>query len=144
MKRENTVLDEREIMEMYRVEHIGLWVMLAMLCGALLLQCLLGASLSQMAGEAAVLAVGCCVMIVGYARRGIWDTASRPSMRGNLRISLISALVVGAVACVRRGLLVGVIVGVLMLVLCFSLLTAFMRIMRERQRRQEEELEDEE
>lgn len=144
MKREHMVLDERELMEMYHVEHIGLWVILAMLCGALLFQCLLGAPLLQMAGEAVVLAVGCCVMIAGYARRGIWDTASRPSMRGNLSISLVSALVVGAVACVRRGLLVGAVVGVLMLVLCFSLLTAFMRLMRERQRKREAELEDEE
>ena len=65
------VLDEREMQEVYRIEHRGMWGMYTLLCAAVVLQMLFGAGFAQVAGEAAVIAVVSVGMIVAYARRGI-------------------------------------------------------------------------
>ena len=44
LKGRKSVLDEREMLEMYRVEHFGLWLMYGLLCIAVIVQMLGGAS----------------------------------------------------------------------------------------------------
>ena len=82
------VLDEREIQELFRIEHRGLWLMFALLSAAVLVQLLLGAPLVQIAGELAVILVVSVVMIVANVRHGIWELGTRPSMKGNALSSL--------------------------------------------------------
>ena len=43
LKRKKSVLDEREMLEMYRIEHAGLWLMYALLSAAIIVQLLLDA-----------------------------------------------------------------------------------------------------
>ena len=38
LKGRKSVLDEREMLEMYRVEHFGLWLMYGLLCAAVVVQ----------------------------------------------------------------------------------------------------------
>ena len=85
------VLDEREMQEVYRIEHRGLWGMYTLLCAAVVLQMLFGAGFAQVAGEAAVIAVVSVGMIVAYARRGIWDADARPSTQGNALYAAVCA-----------------------------------------------------
>ena len=143
LDRKKTVLDEREMMEMYRIEHFGLWLMYGLLCAAILAQLLLGAGLSQMAGEMAVLAVTSVAMIFANARHGIWDQSSRPSMRGNAVYSLVSGVLVAAVlAAVGRSAVFALLAGAGAGAACMLLLTCLMHYMKRRQEKTDEELDN--
>ena len=78
------VFDEREMQEMYRIEHRGLWAMYTLLCASVVVQLLFGADMAQMAGEMTVIFIVSVGMIIAYARRGIWDANGRPSTRAIL------------------------------------------------------------
>ena len=122
------VLDEREMQEVYRIEHRGMWGMYTLLCAAVVLQMLFGAGFAQVAGEAAVIAVVSVGMIVAYARRGIWDADARPSTRGNALYAALCAL--------------AVLFGAAAFFLCFALLSGLMAYVKRRQKQQGDELDD--
>ena len=138
-----SVLDEREMLDMYRIEHFGLWLMYALLCGAVLVQLFLGAQIAQMAGELAVLVTVSVVMMIANARHGIWDENSRPSMKGYAIWAVGAGVcVAAAVALLRGSIAAGLVSGALTAALCFLLLTVMMTYMLNRQKKQEKELED--
>lgn len=140
----STVLDERELMEMYRVEHVGLWAMYVLLCAAVVVQMFAGAPLSQMAGELVVIGVVSVGMIIAYARKGLWDDRSRPSRRGNAAYSAAcGAAVAVIVMALRAKLLPGLAAGAAMFALCFALLELMMALVRRRQSREEAALDEE-
>ena len=142
--RTKSVLDERETLEMYRIEHRGLWAMYLLLCAAVVVQLLFGAGAAQLAGEVAVIAVTSVGLIIAYARRGIWDAHERPSVRGNLAYSALTALGVTVVLLGRRlnwPLALGG--GAAAFALCFLLLCALMAYVRHRQQLEEETLDAE-
>ena len=143
LDRKKTVLDEREMMEMYRIEHRGLWLMYGLLCAAILVQLLMGAGLAQMAGEIAVVAVTSVAMILANARHGIWDQNSRPSVRGNAVYSLATGVLVAAVlAAVGRSAPVSLLAGACGGAACMLLLTCLMQYMKHRQKKTDEELDN--
>ena len=140
--RKESVLDERELQELYGVEHRGLWMMYALLCAAVAVQMLLGADFKQMAGELLVIAVSSVVLIVAYARRGIWGERSRPSARSNAAYSAMGGGVVALIALgLRRSAYLALLMGAAMFALSFLLLTALMLYLRRRERALERELE---
>ena len=142
LDRKKTVLDEREMMEMYRIEHRGLWLMYGLLCAAILVQLLMGADLKQMAGEIAVVAVTSVAMILANARHGIWDQNSLPSVRGNAAYSLATGVLVAAVlAAVGRSAPVSLLAGACGGAACMLLLTCLMQYMKHRQKKTDEELD---
>ena len=144
LKRKPPVLDEREMLEMYRVEHFGLWLMYALLCIAIVVQLLLGAKLSQMAGELAVVIIASAAMMVQHVRRGIWDENSRPSVRGNAAYSLGAGVCVAVLLTVLRGKIVAALIaGGCAAALCFAALTLLMRYMLHRQEKEAKELDNE-
>ena len=139
-----SVLDDRELQDLYRVEHRGLWLMYTLLCAAVVVQLLFGADFVQMAGELFVIGVSSVALIVAYARRGIWDDRSRPSVRGNAAYAAISSVGVALIVLGRRRQLTGALItGVCMFALCFALLTLLMAYVQRRQEQRERELEDE-
>ena len=144
LKRKPPVLDEREMLEMYRVEHFGLWLMYALLCIAIVVQLLMGAKLSQMAGELAVVIVASVAMMVQHVRYGIWDENSRPSVRGNAMCSLGVGVGVAVLLAVLRGkIALALLAGICAAALCFAALTLLMRCMLHRQEKEAEELDNE-
>ncbi|HIS96311.1 MAG TPA: hypothetical protein IAC19_11160 [Candidatus Ventricola gallistercoris] len=141
--RQKTVLDEREMQEMYRIEHRGLWAMYTLLCAAVVVQLFFGAGFAQIAGEVCVISLVSVAMIVAYARRGIWDTRARPSTKGNAAYSALCALGVSVVVLGIRGdVAAAVVTGICTFVLCFSLLCALMAYMQRRQKHEADELDD--
>jgi len=139
-----SVLDEREMQEVYRIEHRGLWAMYTLLCASVVLQLLFGADMVQMAGEVAVIGIVSVGMIIAYARRGIWDDSARPSVRGNAAYALISAIGVAVIVLGRgKNIAAAFVAGSVMFVLCFLLLTLLMRYVQRRQEKQSKELEEE-
>ena len=144
LKKKKPVLDEREMLELYRVEHFGLWLMYGLLCAALLAQLIAGAEMEQMAGELAVVIVASVAMMVQHVRRGIWDENSRPSVRGNAAYSLGAGVCVAVLLTVLRGkLAAALIAGVIAAALCFAALTLLMRCMLHRQEKEAKELDNE-
>lgn len=142
--KKRTVLDERELQELYRIEHAGLWLMYALLCIAVVVQLLMGAPQLQMAGELIALVVVSVVMVIANIRHGIWDETSRPSLRGNAQAGVCAGVCVAAVVFVRFGdALRGLAAGVCAAAICMAVLTALMRYMQRRQKRTEEALEEE-
>ena len=142
--RTKNVLDERETLELYRIEHRGLWAMYTLLCAAVVVQLLFGAGAAQLAGEVFVIAVTSVGLVIAYARRGIWDAHARPSARGNAAYSALTALGVTVVLLGRRmNWPLALCAGAAALVLCFALLTALMAYVRRRQREQADTFEDE-
>ena len=138
------VLDEREMQDLYRIEHWGLWLMYALLCASVVVQLLMGADFARLAGELVVIGVSSIALIAAYARYGIWDTHARPSVRGNAVYAAVSAVAVALVTLGRRRAWPGaLLVGAGTFVLCFLLLTGMMLLVGRSQRQRERELEDE-
>ena len=143
LKKKKPVLDEREMLELHRVEHFGLWLMYGLLCAAVLMQMLTGADMTQMAGELAVLIISSIAMIIANVRHGIWDENARPSVKGNAAYSAGSGLCVLVVLAIVSGnILAAIAAGVAAAALCFAALTLSMRWMQKRQAKQEAELDN--
>ena len=123
LKKKKPVLDEREMLELYRVEHFGFWLIYGLLCVAVLVQLLMGAEIAQMAGELAAVVLSSIAMVIANVRHGIWDMDSRPSVKGNAMYALAAGVGTAAI--------------------CFAALTVLMRYMQKRQAQQEKELENE-
>ena len=144
LKHKKSVLDEREMLELYRAEHFGLWLMYGLLCAAILVQMFLGAPIAQMAGELAVLILSSVAMVIVNLRHGIWDATSRPSMRGNIGYSLGAGVCVAVMLGVIKGRLsAALIAGAATVLLVFAALTVLMRYMLKKQAREENELDSE-
>ena len=143
LKGRKSVLDEREMLEMYRVEHFGLWLMYGLLCIAVIVQMLGGASLVQMGGELAVILISSVAMVIANVRRGIWDTNSRPSVRGNAAYSLGAGVCVAVLLGVTKGkVMAALIAGACTAALVFAVLMLLMRYMMKKQAQQEKELDN--
>lgn len=140
-----SVLDEREMQELYLIEHRGLWLVYALLCAATVVQLLCGAPFAQMAGEILVIGLSSVALIVAYVRHGIWDENARPSARGNAAYAALSAIAVALMVWGRRGGAVKALaVGACAFILCFALLGALMAFVQRGQRKRDQALEDEE
>jgi len=143
LKKKKPVLDEREMLEMYRAEHFGLWLMYALLCVIILVQMLMGANLLQMAGELAVVIVSSAAMVIAHVRHGIWDENARPSMRGNAVCSLAAGMCVFVILALVKGRMAAALAaGLLTAALCFAALTVLMLYMKRRQEKRERELDN--
>jgi len=143
LKKKKPVLDERELQELYRIEHFGLWLLYGLLCAAVLVQLLLGADMAQMAGELSAILIVSVVMIVANVRHGIWDTDSRPSNRGNAGYALACGVCVAAFLAAAKGnAAAALLAGASACVLCFAALTMLMLYMKRRQEKREEELDN--
>ena len=142
LKRKPSVLDEREMLEMYRVEHFGLWLMYGLLCAAVVVQMLLGAPIEQMAGELAVILISSVAMVIANVRRGIWDTNSRPSMRGNAGCALGAGVCVAVLLMAKSGNVpAALLAGLCTAVLVFAALTLLMCYMLKKQAKAEKDLD---
>jgi len=142
--RKKPVLDEREMLEMYRVDHFGLWLIYGLLCVSVVVQLFLGAALAQMAGELAVVIISSIAMVIANVRHGIWDENSRPSIRGNALYSLGAGVCVAVLLAVIKGNIgVALAAGACAGALCFAVLTLLMRYMLKKQARAEKELDNE-
>ncbi|MBR5560535.1 MAG: hypothetical protein IKU73_03895 [Clostridia bacterium] len=143
LNKRKTVLDERELQVLYRIEHFGLWLMYGLLCAAVLVQLLFGAPVIQMAGELFVIVCVSVVMMIANARQGIWDESSRPSVSSNAIWAVGAGVCVAALVTVLRSdAAAGLVAGLVTAALCFLLLSVLMSYTLRRQRKQEQDLED--
>lgn len=143
LKHKKPVLDEREMLEMYRVDHFGMWLMYGLLCAVIVFQLLAGAEMKQMAGELAVLMISSVAMVIANLRNGIWDTTSRPSIRGNAGYALGAGVCVSVMLLAKSGnMFSSLAAGLCTALLVFIVLTVLMRYMLKKQAKQEKELDN--
>lgn len=89
MKLFRKIIDERQELEMMRVERVGFWLLYLGLVVAIIVQLFVfGFDFKHLAGEFIVLIVGCVVMLIGYMRRGSWDYFTKPGMKSYIIYSL--------------------------------------------------------
>ncbi|MBC3797634.1 DUF6773 family protein [Acetobacterium tundrae] len=92
MKKFKKVIDERQEMEMYKVEHICFWIVFWLLLGSIIIQSIfLSAPFSQWAFEWFIFMICCVGSFIGYYRKGQWDYYSKPTTKNYLIFSLVGS-----------------------------------------------------
>lgn len=100
------VVDEREEMEMMKVEHVFFWVVFWGLLVSMFVQLYLGADFRQIGGEWCVFMIMAVGTVIGELKAGLFDYWSRPGWKSYLTYSVIAAVCVMGISSLR-GILAG-------------------------------------
>lgn len=101
------VVDERELMEMFRVEHYVCWITFWVLLISIFWQLfLVEASFSRVAGEWCVFMVMSFGILIGNLKGGHFDYSSRPGWKSYLLYSVIATVAAGGITLIR-GMMIG-------------------------------------
>lgn len=101
MKKIKRVIDERQELEMLKVEHFGFWIMFWLLFASIIIETGMGASFKQLGVEIGVFLIGCIVTLIAYLRKGLWDYYTKPCIKTYLLYSIASTIV----ACISFGII---------------------------------------
>ncbi|AFV03130.1 hypothetical protein UNSWDHB_1531 [Dehalobacter sp. UNSWDHB] len=139
------LLDEMQEQRLLKIEHNGVWFCFWALAVAIIVQQLLGVPFVQFAGEMIIFAILAVYLLVSCLKAGIWDRHLRPTLKTNLIISTITAIVFSSVVTVikyiryeacRENLFltlgIFVIIAVQLFILCFIALWLTSRIYKRR------------
>lgn len=90
------MIDERQEVELLKIEHIGFWLMYY---GSLILilvqELVFLVPLDELIPEYIILAIGMVTIVIGSARKGIWTRRSKAGMKNYLISSFSAALLAG-------------------------------------------------
>lgn len=101
------VVDERELMEMFQVEHYVCWITFWALLISIFYQLFfVDDSFSQVGGEWCVFMVMAFGILIGNLKGGHFDYSSRPGWKYYLFYSVIAAVAVGVITLIR-GMMIG-------------------------------------
>ncbi len=101
------VVDERELMEMFRVEHYACWITFWALLISIFVQLFfVEASFSQVAGEWCVFLVMAFGILIGDLKGGHFDYSSHPGWKSYLLYAVLAAVAAGGLTLIR-GMLSG-------------------------------------
>ncbi len=97
------VVDERQELEMLKVEHIGFWVMFWGLLVSIIWQSFfMEATLQQLGAEWIIFMAACVISMIGYVKKGQWDYYSEPSVKSYFLYSSATAVIFGVVFGISR------------------------------------------
>lgn len=90
-------VDERQEMDLLRVEHYGFWFMYWMLLAAIIIQGVILDKGDKILGEWVVFMATCVFVVIGWTRKGVWNyqTKKVPGVKHYLIYSLIAAVICG-------------------------------------------------
>ncbi len=149
------VVDEREEMEMMRVEHYMFWFAFWALLVSIFVQLLaMRASFLQVAGEWIVFMLMSAGTVIGELKGGHFDYSSRPGIRSYLKYSAVAAVASMGVVLIRGieggyyqkpldAVLSLLISGIFTAGLTFLCLAAAGAFVKRRRRKLEKEFEEE-
>lgn len=152
------IIDERQEMDMLKVEHIGFWVMFWGLLGAIIIQTILyPADLKKIVGEMIIFIIGCIVVLIGYIRKGVWDYYTEPTVRNYIIYSVIGTIIFTIIDIISKYknidyfknnniknlLIASGITGLSMFVVVFIALFICGTCVTKRRKKLEKEIEDE-
>lgn len=87
------VVDEREELEILRIEHIGFYSMFYGVAALILLRTMFPEfSFISNYGMDAILLIGATIVLVGCCKKGVWSCNIRPTNKSNLIISILSSI----------------------------------------------------
>ena len=112
---------------------------IGLLIAALVQKCL-GKDFAVIAGEIIVFFVLASYISIAYAYEGLWDEKIKPSVRGNLLISLVAAVMIGIGAFILGKINSAFILGILDILIrmgigfiaCFAVLSVLLFFYRKR------------
>ena len=91
-------VDERQEMDLLKVEHFGFWMMYWMLLAALIIQGIfMEDGIKRAAGEWIIFMTASVTVTAGWVRKGVWNYQNRkvPGVKSYLGYSLITAVAAG-------------------------------------------------
>ena len=150
MKMKNSNLDERQEQVLLKLEHNCCWIAYWGLLVAMMLQAAIyGFDPARLAGEWCIFMVLSIYLGCTCLKNGIWDRRLKPNAKTNILVSIIAAVVFGAVSaisiCSRFDaepldyVLTFGCVSVANFVLCFTALSITARAYRKKQAKLEAE-----
>ena len=153
MKKMKSNLDERQELNLLKIEHNGCWLAFWGLLIVLVVQMVLTPDNPKaMAGEWIVFMAMALYLSVACMKNGIWDRKIRPTVKNNLLMSAAAGLVVGilffAISYVRYHHLIGSLATAVFMfffvdMLCFGALMLSATIYRKRLDKMENEIDEE-
>ena len=96
------LLDEMQEQRLLKIEHNGVWFCFWALLVTIIVQELLGVPFVQYAAEMIIFVILAAYLLIGCLKAGIWDRRWRPTLKTNLIISTISAIVFSSVETVIK------------------------------------------
>jgi uncharacterized membrane protein len=140
MKLFKKISDERQELEMLKIERVGFWTLFWGLAVVMQIQLFTSGNpellLRQIAGEGAVLLIGALVVTIGCIRKGLWSNRFKPDPKTNVLFSLAGALIFSILMTarnrylmwenaydIRTNLMVFLFSFVFLFLACFVLLT---------------------
>jgi hypothetical protein len=87
-------IDEREELEILKVEHLGFNVMFFTAVVSLVIESyIMNCEFKVFAGEFVIVIVGAIVTLIGSLRNGNWDYYSKPNVKNYFLYSFVSAII---------------------------------------------------
>lgn len=94
MKKLKKVVDERQELEILRIEHVCFWIAFWALLISIIVQALfLQVPITQLAAEWIIFMICCVGVIIGCIKKGQWDCYSEPGIKSYVIYSLIGSFV---------------------------------------------------
>ncbi len=147
MKKRAGNLDEMQNQQLLKLEEYGFWIVFWALLASIIVQLITGAGMKEVIGEVVVFLIGSVYLAITTLKNGLWARSPAPSRKGNALVSVIPAVVIGALHVFRmiRGngisasaLFITVGVMAAAYVGCFAILEGFRAISQKRR----DELDD--
>jgi hypothetical protein len=102
MKKIRKIIDERQELEMLKIEHLGFWIMFWLLFASIIVKTTMGMSFKQFGVEFGIFMIGCIFTLIGYLHKGTWDAYTKPCIKTYLLYSIAGTIIVGILFGVTR------------------------------------------
>ena len=149
LKHDFAQMDEMQKEKMLKINSGGMKLCALGLLAVILIQWFMNRDFSCVMGELAVYGLLAMYIVVSYMYEGLWGDRVRPSWRGNLLISMIVPLAIGAVLMLKKAassefslslpaILLRMAIG---FIVCFVALTVLLFIYQKRRQALDDEKE---
>jgi len=152
MKRFKKVVDERQELELLRIEHVVFWIMFWGLFISFIVQSMfMDVPFRQYLPEFVIFMVSCVGVIIGSVKKGQWDFYTRPTMKTYVLTSLIGSVAFGIIFGIAQyvrtefyedKILVLVLTTVIMMAVIFAAIFALSALVGHMVKKKQERLAD--
>ena len=95
--------DERQILELLQIEHVGFWVMFWSALALIIVKItFLKMEIKDIIGECVLIFLGGLVILVGSAKKGAWDGQSEPEIKSSVIAAVVGGVLSAAAYTVIR------------------------------------------
>lgn len=136
-------LDEMQERKLLKLEEVGFWLIFWLLFAVIIFQVIINADFMAIIGELIVLAIAAVYIAFTSLKNGMWSKTSIPTLKANILISFVPALMIGVFQTVRAYIvlkkavttdLILKIAGLMLIayILCLILLEVLRRVYNKR------------